>query len=58
MRSVKEALKRSHSWSAYYFTNKKGSSYPPTESYIDYRESSLVLPEKAASVFIAVSNEE
>ena len=30
MRSVKEALKRSHLWSAYYFTNRKGRWYPPT----------------------------
>ena len=45
MRSVKEALKRSY-WSAYYFTNKKGNLYPPTESYIDYRELLLVLPKK------------
>ena len=45
MRSVKEALKRSY-WSAYYFTNKKGNLYPPTESYIDYHELLLVLPKK------------
>ena len=58
MRIVKEALKRSHLWSAYYFTNKKGCWYPPTESCIDYRELSLVMPKKAASIYIVVSNEE
>ena len=30
MRSVKEALKISHLWPAYYFTNRKGSWYPAT----------------------------
>ena len=58
IRSVEEALKRSYPWSAYYFINKEGCWYPPTESYIDYRELSFTLPKKAASVYIAVSNEE
>ena len=38
MRNVKEALKRFHSWSAYYFKNTTGSCYPATESCIDYLE--------------------
>ena len=42
MRSVKEALKRSHSWLAFYFTKMKGSPYLSTESCIEYRELSLV----------------
>ena len=48
MRSVKESLKISHPWSAYYFRNRKGSWYPLTESYIDYRELSLVLRKKSS----------
>ena len=58
MRSVKEALKRFYPWPGYYFKNRKGCCYPPAESCIDYRELSLVLPKKAAFVYIAVSNEE
>ena len=58
MRSVKEALKRSHPWSAYYFTNKKGSWYLPTENYIDYRKLPLELLKRDASVYIAISNKE
>ena len=57
-RSVKEALKRFYPWPGYYFKNRKGCCYPPAESCIDYRELSLVLPKKAAFVYIAVSNEE
>ena len=30
MRNVKEAFKRSHLWSVYYFTNRKGRWYPTT----------------------------
>ena len=58
MRSVKEPLKISHPWSAYYFRNRKGSWYPLTESCIDYRELLLVLRKKSAHVYIAVSDEE
>lgn len=48
MRRVKESLKISHPWSAYYFRNRKGSWYPLTESCIDYRELSLVLRKKSS----------
>ena len=55
---LKEALNRSHPWSAYYFTSRKGSWHPSLESCIDYRTLSLILMKKAASVCIAVSDEE
>ena len=32
MKSIKEALKRCHPWSAFYFTSRKSSWYPPTEN--------------------------
>ena len=54
--SVKEALKRTHPWPAYYFTSRKGSCCPPTESCIDFRELLLVLLKKATPVYIAVSD--
>ena len=57
MRSLNEFLKILHPWSANYFTNRKGSSYSPTERCIDYRELSLALPRKTAFVYFAVSNE-
>ena len=57
MRSVKEVLNRFDSWLACYFTNKKCSWYRPTGSCIDYCKLSLVLPKKAASVYIAPSND-
>ena len=55
---MKEALKRFHPSSGYYFRNRKGSWFSPTESCIDYRELSLVLQKKTSFVYIAVLNYE
>ena len=46
IRKAKEALRKSHTWSAHYFTNRKGIWHPPTNSCIYYNELSLVLPNK------------
>ena len=58
MRSVKEALKRCHPWSACYFTSRKASWYPPTENDINFRDISPILPSKAVPSSITVADEE
>jgi len=58
MTSVKESLKRLHPWSAHYFTSRKGSWYPATESSIDFNELSGVLPKKKITVQIPKKEEE
>ena len=58
MRSIKEALKRCHSWSACYFTSRKASWYPPTENDVNFRDISPILPSKAVPSSITVADEE
>ena len=58
MRSIKEALKSCHSWSACYFTSRKVSWYPPTEDDINFRDISPILPSKAVPSSLAVAGEE
>lgn len=58
MTSVKESLKRLHPWSVHYFTSRKGSWYPATESSIDFNELSGVLPKKHIAVQIPKNEEE
>ena len=58
MRSIKEALKSCHSWSACYFTSRKVSWYPPTEDDINFRDISLILPSKAVPSSLTVAGEE
>ena len=58
MRSVKESLKRSFPWSAYYFTSRKGSWYPAHESSMDFKELSRLLPVKNDRAQISKSHEE
>ena len=58
MRSIKEALKRCHPWSACYFTSRKASWYPPTENDINFRDISPILPSKAVPSSITVADEE
>ena len=58
MRSVKEALKRCHPWSACYFTSRKASWYPPTENDINFRDISPILPSQAVRSSITVADEE
>ena len=58
MRSIKEALKRFHPWSACYFTSRKASCYSPTENDINFRDISPISPSKAVSSSIAVADEE
>ena len=58
MRSIKEALKRCHSWSACYFTSRKASWYPPTEDDVNFRDVSPILPSKAVPSSITVADEE
>ena len=58
MRSIKEALKRCHPWSACYFTSRKASWYPPTENDINFRDISPILPSQAVRSSITVADEE
>ena len=58
MRSIKEALKRCHPWSACYFTSRKASWYPPTENDVNFRDVSPILPSKAVPSSITVADEE
>ena len=58
MRSIKEALKSCHSWSACYFTSRKVSWYPPTEDDINFRDISPILPSKAVPSSLTVAGEE
>ena len=58
MRSIKEALKRSHPWSARYFTSRKASWYPPIENDINFRDISPILPSQAVRSSITVADEE
>ena len=58
MRSIKEASKRCHPWSACYFTSRKASWYQPTENDINFRDISPVLPSKAVPSSITVADEE
>ena len=58
MRSIKEALKRCHPWSACHFTRKKPSWYPPTENDLNFRDISPILPSKAVPSSITVADEE
>ena len=46
MAALKESLKRGFPWSAYYFTNHKGSWYPPTEDSLTFDELVPFLPKK------------
>ena len=58
MRSIIEASKRCHPWSACYFTSRKASWYPPTENDINFRDISPILPSKAVPSSITVADEE
>ena len=58
MRSIKEALKRCHPWSACYFTSMKASWYRPTENDINFRDISPTLQSKAVPSSITVADEE
>ena len=58
MRSIKEALKRCHPWSACCFTSRKASWYPPTENDINFRDISPILSSKAVPSSITVVDEE
>ena len=58
MRSIKEALKRCHPWSACYFTSRKASWYPPAENDINFSDISPILPSKAVPSSITVADEE
>ena len=58
MRSIKEALKRCHPWSACYFTSSKASWYPLTENNVNFRDISPILPSKAVPSSITVAVEE
>ena len=58
MRSIKEALKRCHPWSACYFTSRKASWYPSIENDINFRGISPILSSKAVLSSITVADEE
>ena len=58
MRSIKEALKRCHPWSASCFTSRKASWYPPTKNDVNFRNISPILPSKAVPSSITVAGEE
>ena len=44
--SVKESVKRSCLWAAYYFTSRKGSWYPPAENEVELKDLIAVFPTK------------
>ena len=58
MRSIKEALKRYHPWSACYFASRKARWYPPAETDINFRDISPILPSKAAPSSITFADDE
>eukprot|EP00111_Clytia_hemisphaerica_P014073 TCONS_00041423-protein len=58
MRSVKESLKRGYPWSAYYFTNRKGSWYPLPDSFCNFNEINKILPPKNLPTKIEKRDEE
>ena len=58
VRSIKEALKRCHPWSACYFASRKAKWYPPTENDINFRGISPILPSKAAPSSITFADDE
>lgn len=45
-RSIKESLKRTSPWSAFYYTNRKGSWYPPAENSTPFQTMSNFLPKR------------
>ena len=58
MRSIKEALKRCHPWSACYLTSRKASWYPPAENDINFRDISPILPSESVPSSITGADEE
>ena len=58
MRTIKEALKRCHPWSACYFTSRKARWYPPTENDVNIRDISPILPSKSVASSITVADDE
>ena len=58
MTSVTESIKRNCTWSAHYFTSRKGSWYPPSEDTIHFEEVKPYLPKKSAPCKISKKDEE
>ena len=58
MSTLKEFIKRSSNWSAFYFTSHKASWYPPAENTICSNDVLKDLPKKKSPTKIAQSEQE
>ena len=58
MTSITESVKRVCTWSAHYFTSRKGSWYPPSENTIHSDEVKPYLPKKVTPITISKKDKE